>query len=201
MCVIKLCVKAVWDKIMCVKDCVWPSCVCERLPVTKSYVEELCVCVWTVWCTRVKQLCVQELCAWGSCKIVMYESERVVCEKVACKRVVCVCVQELRVQKLCARKPPPKRRGGEQGGTFDGRKDVNWPASASVCAQQGALAHSPCCHIRLETGRKHTQPRQPAPPANEVTDDTTSVCLGTGTHAQWRKNSTVQGQSYHCAYQ
>ena len=48
---------------------------------------------------------------------------------------------------------PPKRRGGEQGGTFDSRKDVNWPASASVCAQQGALAHSPCYHTWLETER------------------------------------------------
>ena len=33
------------------------------------------------------------------------------------------------------------------------RKDVNWPARARVCAQQGALAHNPCCHTR--SGTKH----------------------------------------------
>ena len=37
---------------------------------------------------------------------------------------------------------PPKRRGGEQGGAFDSRKEVNPPANTPGCAQQGALAHS-----------------------------------------------------------
>ena len=91
-------------------------------------------------------VCVQELSVWGNCEIVVYECERVVCKKFACKRVVCVCVQ-----------------------------DVNWPASASVSAQQGALPNSPCCHTRLETER--WPPRHAGPPANEVTDDTTSVCF------------------------
>ena len=37
---------------------------------------------------------------------------------------LCVCVQELRL--VCVRESgPPKLRGGEQGGTFDSRKDVN----------------------------------------------------------------------------
>ena len=54
----------------------------------------------------------------------MNECERVVCKKFACKRVVCVCARV--ASCVCVRESgPPKLRGGEQGGTFDSRKDVN----------------------------------------------------------------------------
>jgi hypothetical protein len=61
----------------------------------------------------------------GSCEIVVCGCERVVCEKVACKRVVCVRVACAKVVREKAGLQSPKRHGGEQGGAFGSRKDVN----------------------------------------------------------------------------
>jgi hypothetical protein len=47
-----------------------------------------------------------------------------------------------------------------------------------MCAQQGALAHRPCCQAWLPSiGSKRTSPRHSAPPAKEVTGDNMSTCL------------------------
>ena len=99
-------------------------------------------------------MCVRE-------NVVMSEGETIVCERVVCEEIVkqlCMsvnelCVRKLRVKELCVKElrvqkfyvcvwesRPPKRHGWEQDGTSGNHKDANWPASASMCAQQGALA-------------------------------------------------------------
>ena len=84
----------------------------------------------------------------------------------------------------CVEKWPLKLRGGTQGGMFDSRKDVNSPA---------ILGRKP------SVGPKHTQPHHPAPPANEVADDLTSICLvredvhrdgHEGAQDKWKQAST-----------
>ena len=57
----------------------------------------------------------------------MSVNELCVCEKVARKRVVCVCARVAcaKVVREKAGLQSPKRHGGEQGGAFDSRKDVN----------------------------------------------------------------------------
>ena len=88
-----------------------------------------------------------------------------VCDKVVCGRVVCVrvcvCASTLCKRVVCARVACAKvvcEKAGllneaVESGTFDSPKDVSWPVSASPRAQQGPLAHSPCCPTRLETER------------------------------------------------
>ena len=54
-----------------------------------------------------------------------------------------------------------------------------------ACARQGALAHCPCRHTRLEAERRPQAHKTASSrtPANEATADNTSVCA---VHAQWR---------------
>ena len=97
--------------------------------------EGVCVCVCE--CDDFEQTCVcvyveDGVCCWRWA---------VICCKRQLWKAVCHRLQ-------CMEKWPSKLRGGTQGGTFDSRKDMNWPARARVRAQQGA-AHNPCCHRAL----------------------------------------------------
>ena len=142
---------------------------------------------------EVKQLCVCvcKSCVWGSCEIVVFECEQAGYE---CDRRHHVGLLGTGARSKTWNEPELTQQVRLQQTVWFESLPLDVALACCrllhacrplACARQGALAHCPCRHTRLEAERRPQAHKTASSrtPANEATADNTSVCA---VHAQWR---------------